>query len=182
MAVRIHTRRLPHWESTFGVYFVTFRLADSLPRDVREHLRAEPKGTQLYQRKIQRLLDSGAGGCVLRNPLAAKIVMRALYEFEGSRYQLIAGCVMPNHVHVIFQVVRDWPLSKILFSWKSYTAARIKAALHLEGPLWQREYYDRLLRNSRELNAAMNYVVQNPARAGLKNWPWVFVVPESRQK
>ena len=179
MTVRIHTRRLPHWETTYGVYFVTFRLADSLPRDVAARFLSETKDKALQQRKLQRLLDAGTGSCVLQNPKAAEIVQDALYQFDGDRYELIAGCVMPNHVHVIFQAVRDWSLSKILFSWKSYSAAKINEEFKLAAPLWQREYYDRLLRNTRELNAAINYVAQNPARARLQNWPWVFVVPEN---
>lgn len=178
MTLRIHTRRLPHWESDFGTYFVTFRLADSLPHEAAAVL-SNSADKHAKRRALQRLLDAGAGHCILRKPRAAEIVLTALRQFDGSRYQLIAGCVMPNHVHVVFQVIRNSALSKILYSWKSYSAVRINRQFGLKGALWQREYYDRLLRNTRELNATTNYVAENPARTGLKNWPWVFVIPEN---
>jgi hypothetical protein len=41
------------------------------------------------------------------------------------------------------------------------------------GAFWQREYYDRLIRNGDELERAVRYVVRNPERAGLKGWRWV---------
>jgi hypothetical protein len=42
------------------------------------------------------------------------------------------------------------------------------------GAFWQREYYDRLIRDGDELERAVRYVVNNPERAGLKGWKWVW--------
>jgi hypothetical protein len=39
---------------------------------------------------------------------------------------------------------------------------------------WQREYYDRLIRDGDELKRALRYAVMNPERAGLKGWRWVW--------
>lgn len=38
---------LPHWEGTYAIYFVTFRLADSLPREVLTRLRAKVKRSKM---------------------------------------------------------------------------------------------------------------------------------------
>jgi putative DNA methylase len=42
------------------------------------------------------------------------------------------------------------------------------------GSFWQREYFDRLIRDENELERAVEYVVNNPAHAGLKDWTWVW--------
>jgi hypothetical protein len=64
-------------------------------------------------------------------------------------------------------------LSKVMHSLKSFTAKRINSVLKRSGSIWQREYYDRLIRDSNELSRAISYVVRNPEKAGLSNWKWV---------
>jgi REP element-mobilizing transposase RayT len=192
--IGIRKRRLPHWEAIGAVYFVTFRLADSLPhkalrriefirkdilatavqmnREISENERR--RLNQLHARKIEKYLDSGAGSCSLRSPAVAEIVANALRQFNGTRYQLFAWCVMPNHVHVVFQTLVGNTLARILHSWKSYTAKQANQILNRSAEFWQREYYDRLVRDTAEFHRAVQYVIDNPKRAGLKNWPWVW--------
>jgi len=47
--------------------------------------------------------------------------------------------------------------------------------LRRQGTFWQREYYDHLIRNENELQGALRYVAENPVKAGLVNWGWVWV-------
>jgi REP element-mobilizing transposase RayT len=186
--------RLPHWEAEGAIYFVTFRLADSLPQSLLESLRAERNDiintakqmgrglsaaetgrlAQLSSRRIEAYLDSGRGGCHLRSPSVAQLMATALRHFEGKRYRLFAWCVMPNHVHVVFRPLPSYKLADILRTWKSYTARRANQILHRHGTFWQREYYDRLIRDDKELQRTIQYVIQNPANAGLRDWPWVW--------
>jgi REP element-mobilizing transposase RayT len=102
------------------------------------------------------------------------VVVDALKKFDGSRYRLFAWSVMPNHVHVLFQTVGEIPLAEILHSWKSYSAKMGNRILGRGGEFWQREYYDRLIRNQDEFDRALRYVAENPEKAGLKDWPWVW--------
>lgn len=186
--------RLPHWEAAAATYFVTFRLADSLPQEAlrrivfartdiwstalqmgREISETERKRfMKLHAQKIEKYLDAGAGRCPLRNPVVAETVADSLHQFNGLRYRLFAWCVMPNHVHVVFQTFTDNTLAKILHSWKSYTAKKANQILKRSGEFWQHEYYDRLVRDVNEFHRAVKYVVGNPEKAGLKNWPWVW--------
>ena len=185
--------RLPHWEHPEGIYFVTFRLADSLPKavadafeferqDIVETARAMHRDlspterrrlAELFSEKVESYLDAGSGACILRESAVAKPVADALHHFHGNRYQLFAWCVMPNHVHVVFQPLGDWGLAQILHAWKSYSAKEIDNILGRSGSLWQHEYYDHLIRDTRDFQRCVRYVVQNPERAGLLNWPWV---------
>lgn len=108
----------------------------------------------------------------------AEIVATALRHFDGSRYRLLCWCVMPNHVHVVVQPAPSTNLSSVVHSWKSYTAQQINRLLGRQGTLWQREYYDHIVRSEVALGRIMVYVMNNPAKAGLVNWPWVQKYPD----
>jgi REP element-mobilizing transposase RayT len=193
-AITHRSRFLPHWEREGAIYFVTFRLADSLPRKVllafqeeQEILlaKARSSGTltpqeqerldRLLSARIERYLDRGAGACYLAKPEVAALVAQALRHFQGERYRLFAWCIMPNHIHVVLQPLGKHTLSTILHSWKSFTAHQAQQLLGEEGVLWQREYYDHLIRNEEALWNTIAYVEQNPVKAQMENWPWVEV-------
>jgi REP element-mobilizing transposase RayT len=172
--------RLPHWELDDATYFITFRLKDSLPLDVVRRLRSERQrlirtATNPAERaEIDRLffnefdgeLDRGGGSCFLSEH--AGVIADALRFFDGSRYELLAWCVMPNHVHVLIHLMRGSDLSRVVHSWKSYTSHQIG-----KGEIWQAEYFDRIVRDARELRRVIRYVRGNPTKAGLRDWPWV---------
>lgn len=187
--------RLPHWEMDGSVYFVTFRLADSLPRRILELFQAEreeilerakrtgreltpleqQKLMELFSEKIDGFLDSGAGEGYMKNPRISRLVSEALMRFDGERYHLYAYCVMPNHVHVVFRPLSNYPLEKTLHSWKSYTANEANKILGRDGAFWQREYYDHVIRDAEEFNRIIEYVALNPMKANLHDWRWVYV-------
>jgi REP element-mobilizing transposase RayT len=184
---------LPHWEANHAIYFVTFRLADSLPASVLRQFEVERQDIiatalaqkrdfsaseqeqleKLFSEKIQSNLDAGAGRCYLANPAAADIVAEALRHFDSSRYRMYAWCVMPNHVHALFRLLADHTLAGVLHSWKSYSAKEANRLLGRTGEFWQREYYDHLVRGEVAFYRTVRYILENPAKAGLKNWRWV---------
>jgi REP element-mobilizing transposase RayT len=184
---------LPHLESDGATYFVTFRTADSLPTRLVEDLRARKarlssardSGRQLLgiesarlktlsNWEIEGLLDNAVGCCPMHRAECADIVAESLQHWNGVRYTLFAWAVMPNHVHVIFTPSKPYSLSSVVTTWKSFTANRINRVLNQQGSLWQREYFDRLLRDRAELQHAIDYVLDNPAVAGLKEWRWLW--------
>jgi REP element-mobilizing transposase RayT len=82
---------------------------------------------------------------------------------------------MPNHVHVLLRPRESHRLPGILHSWKSFTAKNANALLGWTGHFWQREYYDHLIRDEKEFHTVIRYIVDNPPKAGLTDWPWVGV-------
>jgi len=108
----------------------------------------------------------------MRDSHVAKIVDDAIREFNGTRYELIAWCVMPNHVHAVFSPIEGHTLAEIVHSWKSYSAQKANGILGRSGRFWQREYFDHLVRNETSLAKIAKYVLDNPEKAGLRNWPW----------
>jgi menaquinone-specific isochorismate synthase len=127
----------------------------------------------LQTRRIERLLDRGAGSCLLANPRIARAMSEVLSHFDGSRYELFAWCVMPNHVHAVVRPLGGHALSEILHSWKSYSNRVVNRVLGKSGAIWQREYYDHLVRDEEDFLRCVRYVIANPRKAGLRDWPWV---------
>ncbi len=185
---------LPHWTLAIGgIYAVTYRLADSLPRLVLEGFLRErdalaasqaQRDEQLTQEEEQRLahlhserieayLDAGNGSCWLRQPEIATCVVGNLQYFNGTRYRLHAWCIMPNHVHVLVEPLPGHTLRELVHSWKSYTAKSANRILCRSGDFWQPEYYDHLIRDDADYRHAVRYIEQNPWKAGFIDWRWV---------
>ena len=172
---------LPHWDHPGMIQSLNFRLADSLPAAVVERWKMELAGKpddeiarQIYWRG-EKYLDAGHGECWLRLPELARVVEDALLHFDGQRYRLLAWCVMPNHVHALIETGAGFPLAEVLHSWKSFTAKAANKILRRHGEFWQREYFDRYIRNAEHYAEAIAYIEENPVRAGLArvktDWP-----------
>ena len=106
------------------------------------------------------------------------------------RYRLLAWVVMPNHVHVLFQPVNGWTLARIVASWKTYTGRQL-ALLYRHMPassharcVWQREYWDRFMRDELHFQVTKSYIHDNPVKAGLvaraEEWEWSSARMEDR--
>jgi D-tyrosyl-tRNA(Tyr) deacylase len=165
--VGIARRELPHWRQDGCTYFVTFRLAHSVPAEILRQWEQLPDKETAYQR-FQEWLDQGHGDCWLRQPEISRIVESALRHFDGQRYTLGEFVIMPNHVHAIVAPLTGNALSDILHSWKSYTAHQINRFLGRTVPVWQDESFDHIIRNEHTLEQTAEYIRQNPVRAGLK--------------
>jgi len=190
---------LPHWTLDGATYAVVFRLADSLPqavvmawREERAALVAEQsaKGTltpaheerlrALFAEKIECQLDAGHGTCWLRLPEIASLVADALRYFDGERHLLAAWCVMPNHVHAVVRPLAPQTLPDVIQSWKGYSARAANRLLGRSGAFWQAEPYDHVIRDAADFAHAVRYVWENPTKAGLRDWPWVWASEEVR--
>lgn len=121
---------LPHCDFPGLIQLVTFRLADSMPSSRRgewEHL-LRIEDVRERRTQLEEYLDCGCGECWLRNDRIAQLTEQTLLHFQHVRYDLLAWCVMPNHVHLLVHVWRT-PLWKLIRSWKQYIAT------HAEDPL-----------------------------------------------
>lgn len=176
-------RHLPHWRQDGATYFVTFRLADSLPQSKLRELkqirsdweRRHPPPRSVEQEdeiareireRAERWLDQGMGSCRLREAGVADMVV-ALLHFQDARYDLGSFVIMPNHVHLIVRPLdaARYDLEDILQSWKGYTARRI--GVLGDGRLWQEESYDHIIRDEASLYRVVQYIGQNPRLARL---------------
>jgi len=174
---------LPHLNASTRSQFITYRLADSLPKAVIERVnrQLEQLSGDSYTRKRMTLLekyaDKGLGSCVLKERRNAHIVIENLNYFNGVRYTLKEWVVMPNHVHILIKPLSPWTLDKISHGWKSYTGTRINRQLSNPlHPIWQREIWDRYVRDENHAKRIVHYIRMNPVKAGLcsrpEDWPF----------
>ncbi|MBL7017062.1 MAG: primosomal protein N', partial [Kiritimatiellales bacterium] len=174
---------LPHWRQDGAVYFVTFRLADSLPEEkwtlwkrekekwLEEHPEPRDEATrreyyELFPDRLQTWMDAGYGSCRFSESNAKALVEAALKRFDGERYRLHEFVVMPNHVHVLVSPLEDNLLSDILHSWKSYTATELNRISENKGTVWQKESFDHIVRNERQMARIRKYIQDNPKQCG----------------
>ena len=168
---------LPHRDEIGLLQSITYRLADSLPQEKLRQLEASlsllpADGRDLARRKqIETWLDAGLGCCALRHPALASTVEAVFFHADGTRYRLLAWCVMPNHVHVLIRP--HAPLAEIVRAWKTYTArwalahnAELELGVSGES-FWMREYWDRYIRDENHLHQTIDYIHHNPVKAGL---------------
>jgi len=168
---------LPHRDEPGLVQFVTFRLNDAFPGEVRSEwetlLRIEDDRKRRLE--LEAYLDRGRGECYLRRPDIARLVEGALRFFHGKRYDLRAWVVMPNHIHLLFQV-QDVPMTQLIDAWKGYTAKEANRVLGRKGKFWQDGYWDTFMRDNAHEGRTRRYVENNPVKAGLASlaseWPW----------
>lgn len=176
-----HRDCLPHVRQENVIYFITFRLADSLPAARTAELRKErdrwllqnpPPHTaaqnhqyrQIWTVHIENLMDAGHGACILREPRSRDVIESLVRHHDSVAYRLGDFVIMPNHVHALLQPLPGWPLSRILQAWKSASTRKINLLLGRRGPLWQEEYFDHALRDLASLSKFTHYIQSNPAR------------------
>ncbi len=84
--------------------------------------------------------------------------------------------MMPDHVHLIFQLCDKRSLEQVFHSLFSYSANKINEVLNRSGKLWQDSLYDHAIRNEQSLFEHIEYMANNPVRKGFverpEDWPF----------
>jgi REP element-mobilizing transposase RayT len=162
---------LPHFDGGTKLQFLTFRLGDSLPQTVLEKWKTELEQCSSVEReivlreRIEKYLDCGYGKCYLKNPEIANLVQDALLFHDGAKYKLTAWTIMPNHVHALLKPFEK--LGAIEHSIKSFTANKINKLLNRSGEFWQKEVFDRYIRDFGHFEKTIAYIENNPVKARL---------------
>ena len=197
-----YKRKLPHIQPKGATLFVTFRLAGSLPDSVIAQLKRKVEAEKLaavteddkyavekrYFALFDECLHKSNGPHYLAEPALANLVVDSLRYRDQRVYRLDAFTILSNHVHVMFAPLQDgtyadgapkyYKLSKIMQSLKRHTARECNRLLGQQGTFWQAESYDHVVRNEAEWHRIMDYVLQNPVKAGLVSewhkWPYTY--------
>lgn len=200
-----YRRHLPHIQPPGATLFITFRLAGSIPAeklrqlieeqeqiekhitrigDPDERMRQADRERRKMFGKWDKALDSAHSGPFwLRDERVAALVAESLHHLDSQRYTLEAFCIMPNHVHtVLTPLPKDgdnfYSMSSILHSLKRHTALHANRILERRGDFWQHENYDHVVRDEKEFNRIVAYVLNNPMSASLvstpEEWKWSY--------
>ena len=176
---KVTRHRLPHWGKGGLYYFVTWRMADSLPKAVLDKwkveqsnwLRVHPKPwnamtriefSNRFAEFMNPELDRGCGSCLLREKSLRDLLMATLLFHDERSYELLSFVIMPNHVHVLFRLNDGTDLSKTMQSIKRYSARQINEACKRQGRFWQPDYYDVIIRSAKQYWYVDNYIKKNP--------------------
>jgi putative transposase len=189
-----YKKNLPHIQPPGATFFITYRLADSLPSSLINQLikefseeeqsleeiadpierakLANRSSLMLFARWDSELDRSKFGPHWLSDPEVAGCVKDSLHYHDHSLYDLDVYCIMSNHVHIIITPLPDgdescFAISRIMHSLNSYTASKLNKLLCRSGQFWQHESYDHIIRDEEEIAFLRGYVLDNPVKAGL---------------
>ncbi len=200
-----YRRKLPHIQPPGATLFITFRLAGSMPMNILRELLEERERTG---RELARVKDKherakrahvaernffgkwdnaletlSNGPYWLNQAEIAQVVADSLHYLDNLKYVLDAFCIMPNHVHLVCTPLEQSdgtfiPISKIMHSLKRHTGQVGNELLNRNGDFWEHENYDHYARDEAEFQRIVNYVLNNPVKAGLaltpEEWKWSF--------
>ena len=101
----------------------------------------------------------------------ARKTLGCLFEcVNGLNYRLFAFCLMPDHLHLLISPQESkTSLSEFIRQFKSRTSFHFKQGKGLT--LWQRGFYDHVVRKSEDLKGISDYMLHNPVRKGLAKNP-----------
>jgi putative transposase len=185
-------RVLPHIQLKDCVLFITWRLAFNLPQYVidalieRKHYNTANSQndttiltvTQRSKFQLEHFyyFDTLLEKCnsdrvdLSQSPIL-DIVSNTIHNDSGNKYDLYAFCIMPNHIHIVIKPLLKsaneyFPIAEIMRVLKSVTAHKINNIKNTSGKVWQTESYDHVIRDEAEFTEILNYVINNPVKAG----------------
>jgi REP element-mobilizing transposase RayT len=139
------------------------------------------------------------------NPIHQNIIIESLiYCCKEKGLEIYAWCLMPSHLHMICKAKDDDILANVMRDFKKFTSKKIiqllqqesneenaqalqkfaEACGHLkrrqEYKVWQNGYHAVLLRSNKFIYQKLNYIHNNPVKAGLVNRPEEFMYSSAR--
>ncbi|MDP2174023.1 MAG: transposase [Candidatus Cloacimonadaceae bacterium] len=188
-----HKGRLPHFLKQGQIISLTWRLAFTLPKpllfhyqDLREMMKSWGNDLDSAQYDSDQFIRIGdklqeidlyLGKCSLKGislteTSTALILTTAFHYYNDRLYELHAYCVMSNHVHLMIKPLKEnsgmWhKTSEIVKKIKTYSAKEINKVMNHSGTLWAHEYFDRFIRSPKHYYHEVEYILDNPVKAGL---------------
>ncbi|MGH7988607.1 MAG: alanine--tRNA ligase-related protein, partial [Limisphaerales bacterium] len=124
------------------------------------------------------------------------VLKSILHAHEHRQIQLYAACVMPDHVHVLFEPqIKEqdkegnpvfWSLSEILQGIKSASAHNINKISGKKEHVWEKESMDRMIRGQSDMEEKFHYICRNPWDAGVvsptESYWWLWTGEHTRPR
>ena len=165
MKIEYHQRKLPHIQIEKMPNFVTFRTHKSIDSYIKKISASDLQAKQ-KQYAIDRYLDNSSEGAYFFHK-TVDLMAEILLAEDGGLYDLHCFSIMPNHIHIIFEA-KDL-LGAIMHKIKGRSARAINKKLGINGTFWAKEYYDKVIRDEVQYKKSVEYVLNNPIKAGLRD-------------
>ena len=186
--VENHWNHGPHIQLSDSVIFITWRLAFTMPKYIRDmfneikleksedNLHSLKKNSEFLYNRFMKFDDSlgklSTGDINLNEEQIAEIIKSTLHIHDGIKYVLHCYCIMSNHLHFVIKPLKDkqdkiYKVSNIIQSIKRYTSMEINKSKNRTGQVWDDFYFDRIIRTEEEYRKVIGYILNNPVKAGL---------------
>ena len=99
------------------------------------------------------------------NDIAKIIKDEIIFRVAKKEILLFCYCIMPDHLHMLLSLHDSYEknLQNWMIAFKRHTA-RIAFQISKIQPLWQRDFYDHIIRCGESLTQKAEYIVNNPVR------------------
>jgi len=160
----MYIKSLFHVNHPNAIQFVTFRTQESLSYYLQHNNIDTTKSAAKQQFEMDKILDLSKEGAIL-NAEIIELLMQYLLSKNASLYNLIAVSIMPNHVHLMFEQLV--PLTQIMQNIKGGSSLLINRHLGKKGILWDKSYYDKIVRTEEQFKITYEYIKNNAYKAEL---------------
>ena len=159
-------KSLFHIDQKNAIQFVTFRTQESVAYYLEIHNIQTTESISKQQFKLDQFLDNSNAGAILNEEIITLLI--TFFKSKSTTdYNLIAVSIMPNHVHLLFEQLQ--PLATIMHKIKGATAFLINKHYRKTGILWDKGYFDKIIRNEKQFQITYQYIKNNAYSAGLKD-------------
>ena len=103
------------------------------------------------------------------NEIAQYIADELMYRQDcSSEIVLFAYCIMPDHVHLLLRLDEEYrrSLQQWVSAFKRYIAQVIAVHFNIK-PLWQKNFYEHIVRKDQSLENIAQYIACNPVRKNI---------------
>ena len=175
-----YRRNLPHILPENAVYFITYRIAGSIPSHIiHSYIKKKENNKVDYFEEFDDYLNNQKGTLTESN--IANIIKESLWFYNEKYFKLISFCIMSSHVHLVINT-NNYPyksLHLLLKSIKGVSSNKINKLKGQKGPFWHHESYDRVVRDRNELSNVIMYTLNNPVKACLvdhwMDWEYSYI-------
>jgi REP element-mobilizing transposase RayT len=157
-------KSLFHVTQKHAVQFITFRTEASVAYYLKKNNIEIIKNTSKEQLHLDEYLDNCSAGAIFYGELIL-LLINFFKSKDNIEYKLIAVSIMPNHVHLLLQQLQ--PLSIIMHHIKGASGYLINKYSQRSGKLWDRGYFDKVVRDEKQFQVTYDYIKNNAYKAGL---------------
>jgi putative transposase len=119
---------------------------------------------------------------LLADDSCARLFVAELLALRGELgFLLLSYVVMPDHVHLMVVPGPSAGLAKTMQYVKGRFARRLNARSSSQGNVWQPRYYERAIRDEASLRQAIEYIEENPVKAGLASAAALYAYSSASQ-
>lgn len=99
-----------------------------------------------------------------------------LHVLPNALIKVLSYCIMPDHYHLLFKVVADFPIAKYINDIENSYSRYFNIKHKRKGPLWQSSYRCVRIKSNEQLLHTSRYIHLNPTSSGLVRKPeeWIL--------